>query len=300
VLVGQMMTRGRQIEGVQAGELALQHLNIVLPVHSAVFLPLNDQRLMLYRGGRFDARNPALQRLHPGHRQHLGLQRIARANEFEKGLIGGVIGKTSSQLLHEPAKQLQPHLREQPLARTHQRRHQHRASQLCGQLTVQQTVDQNRTTGALSQHVPGRRQLPQQRLLQHPVEYFLVAQKAVDTGALATRQAVPGQIEGQHRVVLLQRPLDQMPIQPHMIVIAVQNQQRAAGHRRLPYLRGNAETVHLDAPQVLGRAVVKVDTVITRITARSFIGSTARLKLRQGVGKGRKKSLVHRVSRLVV
>ena len=109
-----------------------------------------------------------------------------------------------------------------------------------------------------------------------------------------------GQIKGQHRVVLLQRPLDQVPIQPHVIVVAMQNQQGAACHRRLPYLRGNAKTLNLDTPQVLGRTVVEVNAIVAGVKARGFIGSAARLKLRQGVGKGGKKSLIHRVSRLVI
>jgi len=151
---------------------------------------------------------------------------------------------------------------------------------------MQQAVDQNRATGALPEHVPGRRQLPAQRLLQYAIKHFLVTQKTVDTGPFATGQAMPRQIERQHRVMLLQCPLNQMAVKPHVIVVAMQDQQGAARHRRLPYLSGHAEAIDIDSAQVLFSPVTKIDAVIASVTAGRLVRRQPRVKCREAFSEG--------------
>ena len=141
--------------------------------------------------------------------------------------------------------------------------------------------------------MPGLWQLPQHRLFEHAIKHFLIAQKAIDTGAFAAGQAVTGQIKGQHGKPLFQRPLDQMPIQPHVVIVPMQNKQGAARHRRFPDLHCNAETVHLNTAEMLCRTLAEIDTVVTGITSRSRVHRPPRLKAWQLVDKGSNKSLVH-------
>ena len=150
-----MMPRLGQIEQIGAVELFLQYLDIVLPVHGAVGLPLHHQRTVGGGHRSFDMRNPFIQRLHPGHRQYLGLQRVMLADEVEKVLIGGVVGKAPIQLLDETAQQLESELGDAPLFGTNQRRHEDGLALLLRHLAVQQTVDQDGTSGTLAEKMPG-------------------------------------------------------------------------------------------------------------------------------------------------
>ena len=67
--IGQMMPRLRQQQNLRPVELPLQHLQIVLPVHGHVRLPLNDQRPSRTFFRVFDPDDPARQRAHPFGRQ---------------------------------------------------------------------------------------------------------------------------------------------------------------------------------------------------------------------------------------
>src|SRR5690606_5248897 len=187
------------------------------------------------------------------------------ANEFEEIHIRGVVAEAPPQLLDETAQQLETELRNAPLAWPHQWGHQNGLARLLRHRPMQQSVDQNRPSGALSEEMPGRWQLPQPPLFENPVQHLLITQKTIDAGPLAARQAMPRQVEGQHRQPLPERPADQVSVQPHMVVIAMQQHQRAARRRWPPNLHRDIEAVHGDAPQMLLHLGTEVDTVIGSI-----------------------------------
>src|SRR5690606_14341458 len=215
LLIGQVVPGIGQVEQFRIVELVLQNTDIVLPVHGAIGLALHYQRPVVSRDRRLDVRNPLVQRLHPGHWQHLRLQRVALTDEGEKFLGRGVVSEAPPQLLNEAAEQFQTELGNAPLPRTYQGRHEDGAPALLGDLPVQQTVNENGTAGTLAQIVPGSGQFPQPRMLDHAIQHLLIAQETVDTGPLATRQTMPRQIEGEHRQTLLQRPADHVPVESH-------------------------------------------------------------------------------------
>ena len=104
---------------------------------------------------------------------------------------------------------------------------------------------------------------------------------------------MPGKIERHDRQAMLQCPVNQVTIQPHMIIVAMQNDQRAAGLGRQPDLDSHGELIDLDAAEVLRCMVTEVDTVIGGVAPRGCIQPTARIELRQSGDQQVQKNLIH-------
>lgn len=136
---------------------------------------------------------------------------------------------------------------------------------------MQQAVDKNGPAGTLAKQMPGRRQLPQGSLPQHHIQRLLILAKAVNAGTRATRQTMPRQIKSKHRQTPAQRPFDQVPVQAHMVEIAMQDDQRAARLRRPPDLHGQRAMPGIYLSQMLAGTLTEVDAVVAGIALRLLI-----------------------------
>src|SRR5690606_5306154 len=63
----------------------------------------------------------------------------------------------------------------------------------------------------------------------------------------------------------LQRPADHVPVESHMVVVAMQDEQGAPRRGGSPDLQSDIEPVHPDASQMLLYLVTEVDSVIGRV-----------------------------------
>ncbi|MNE71737.1 hypothetical protein D3C80_1676350 [compost metagenome] len=97
--------------------------------------------------------------------------------------------------------------------------------------------------------MPGLWQLKRAALLEQRLQYLLVRGEVVDAGPLAAGQAMPRQVAGNDRVVLIQRPIDDMAVQTHVVIEAMQHHQGRHGCCRYPDLPDQLETRGLEAPQ---------------------------------------------------
>ncbi|MNH17078.1 hypothetical protein D3C76_1442660 [compost metagenome] len=110
-------------------------------------------------------------------------------------------------------------------------------------------IDDNRPTGTLPTKMPGLRQVETTPLLKQRLQHLLVRAEIVNAGPFATGQTVPRQVASDHGVILIQCPLDHMPVQPHVVVVAMQQYQgrhRCRGH---PHLADQLESRRLETPQ---------------------------------------------------
>ena len=82
--------------------------------------------------------------------------------------------------------------------------------------------------------------------------------------ARAAGQTVSRQVAGEHGKIHAQRPVDHMPVQAHMIVIAMQQQQGALRLGRRPQLHGDLVAGCIEAAETVvqpGKARGQVETV---------------------------------------
>jgi hypothetical protein len=77
--------------------------------------------------------------------------------------------------------------------------------------------------------VPRARQLQRPCLFEQHLQHLLVNRKITDAGPLATGQAMTGQVTADHSETLFECPFDHMPVEAHMVVITVQQEQRCDG-----------------------------------------------------------------------
>ncbi|MNJ43747.1 hypothetical protein D3C77_387700 [compost metagenome] len=110
-------------------------------------------------------------------------------------------------------------------------------------------IDDNRPACALSTQMPGLWQLKRAALLEQRLQYLLVRGEVVDAGPLAAGQTMPRQVAGNDRVVLIQRPVDHMAVQAHVVIEAMQHHQGRHRRRRHPHLPDQLEPRGLEAPQ---------------------------------------------------
>ncbi|MNO93717.1 hypothetical protein D3C76_853210 [compost metagenome] len=116
--------------------------------------------------------------------------------------------------------------------------------------------------------MPGLRQLKGSALLEQRLQYLLVGSEIVDAGPLAARQTVPRQVTGDHRVILIQRPVDHMTVQAHVVVEAMQQHQGRHWRRWQPDLPDQLEARRLETPQPALRGDLarwKIQPVVTLI-----------------------------------
>src|SRR5690606_35863979 len=119
--------------------------------------------------------------------------------------------------------------------------------------------DEYCAAGALAEEMPGRGKTPVLRMLDDAVQHLLVAQETIDAGPFPTGQTVPREIEGHDGQPVAQRPADHMAVQAHVVVVTVQNDQRAPRQARAPYLNRQVETINFNVTKVLIDLGAEVD-----------------------------------------
>ncbi len=128
---------------------------------------------------------------------------------------------------------------------------------------VQQVVHGNGAARALPAQVPKARQLQQARLFEQGVQHLLVHCEITDAGPLTTGQAVAGQVAADHGETLLECPLDHMPVEAHVVVVAVQQEQRRGGLVGQPGLPDQVEARRLETAQpAVYRQVQAVEALV--------------------------------------
>nr|BFE93259.1 hypothetical protein GCM10020185_37950 [Pseudomonas brassicacearum subsp. brassicacearum] len=80
------------------------------------------------------------------------------------------------------------------------------------------------------------------------------------------------QVAGDHRELLLQGPLDQMAIQPHVIVVTVEHKQGRHGLFRPPDLADQLIPSHLETPQPLAHAALGKVQAIEPLVGLGLLG----------------------------
>lgn len=114
---------------------------------------------------------------------------------------------------------------------------------------VEQVVHHHRSTGTLSEQVPGLGQAQRLGLGEQRLHHILINREIIDAGACATGQTMTRKIAGNHHETLVQRPIQHMAIQPHMVVEPVEHEHRRHRRRRPPHLGHHFEPIHLETPQ---------------------------------------------------
>jgi hypothetical protein len=156
------------------------------------------------------------------------LQRVG-FEERQEGRVIGVLAEAPLDAVHEVTQHAIAQLRPAPGTGPHQRCQQDDlAIDGAARALVQQVVHGDGATGALPAQVPGARQLQRARLLEQRLQHLLVQREITDAGPLAAGQTVAGQIAADHGETLFERPIDHMPVEAHMVVITVQQEQRRA------------------------------------------------------------------------
>ncbi|MNN08917.1 hypothetical protein D3C81_1217850 [compost metagenome] len=147
----------------------------------------------------------------------------------QEGRVVGVLAKTPFDAVDEVAQHTIAELRPTPGAGPYQRCEQNHLPVGRALLApVQQVVDHDGAPRALPAQVPRPRQVQPARLLEECIEHLLIQRKVADAGPLTTGQAMPWQVTADHSIALAQCPLDHMPVKPHVVVIAMQ--QEHGGH----------------------------------------------------------------------
>ncbi|MNP57960.1 hypothetical protein D3C76_1528310 [compost metagenome] len=80
------------------------------------------------------------------------------------------------------------------------------------------------------------------------------------------------QVTGHHREFLLQGPFDQVPVQPHVIVVAVEHKQGRHGFFRPPDLADQLIPTHLETPQSLAHAALGKVQAIESLVGLGLLG----------------------------
>src|SRR5690606_24116596 len=114
---------------------------------------------------------------------------------------------------------------------------------------MQQVVEQDRASGALAAQVPGGRQAQGLGLGKQAVQYRLVFAEVADAGARSAGQPVSGKVAGQDGQVAAERPVHQVAVQAHVVVITVQHQQGADRALGQPDLGGEPVGTGAEAAQ---------------------------------------------------
>src|SRR5690606_28997560 len=104
---------------------------------------------------------------------------------------------------------------------------------------------------------------------------------------------VPREIEGHDGQPVAQRPADHMAVQAHVVVVTVQNDQRAPRQARAPYLNRQVETINFNVTKVLIDLGAEVDSVIGGVLLCGRIEGLPRFELRQLRDKPFEKRLIH-------
>ena len=117
-----------------------------------------------------------------------------------------------------------------------------------------------------------------------------VISEIIDAGDSAGRQAVPRQVENQHIAVLLQAETHQVPEQPGVIHIAVNDQQVGAGSRPPPAVCGQPVGPAVDHPGdviQIGEITTEVEAVEARERQQILGGRRTGCQRRQRGTQGR-------------
>ncbi|MNP23776.1 hypothetical protein D3C76_1164970 [compost metagenome] len=155
--------------------------------------------------------------------QRVGLQ------ERQEGRVVGVLAEAPFDAVDEMPQHPVAELRPTPGTRPHQRCQQNDlAIDGAARALVQQVIHRDGAARALPAQVPRARQLQRAHLFEQRVQHLLVHREIADAGPLAAGQAVAGQVAADDRITLLECPGDQVPIEAHVVVIAVQQEQRRA------------------------------------------------------------------------
>ncbi|MNH05220.1 hypothetical protein D3C79_645380 [compost metagenome] len=217
--------------------------------------------------------------------QRVGLQ------ERQEGRVVGVLTEAPFDAIDEVAQHAITELRPAPGTWPHQRGQQDDlAIDGAACALVQQMVHGNRPPRALPTKVPRVRQLQRVRLFEQGLQHLLVHRKIIDAGPLTAGQAVAGQVTADHGETLLECPLDHMSVEAHVVVIAVQQEQRRAWLLGQPCLPDQVEPRCLKAAQpAVCRQVQAIEALVVLRLCRQWLASGERRQAgAQAVGvKGR-------------
>ena len=215
--------------------------------------------------------------------------------------IVGVLAETPGDAFDEPPEQVIAELRPTPVLGPDQWRKQNHPP-LCRALIAltQRMIKHNRAAGTLPAQVPGLRQCQGLGLDKQPLQHRLVLREIVNAGPRATRKPVPGQVAGNDHESSIQPPLNDVPIQAHVIVKTMDDEERRhRGGLWPPDLADQVVAAGTEAPQLSAhrhfplREIQPVELLVRQPLPRQWLAVVQRLQAgAQGIGskRGRHKS----------